>query len=342
MRAALEVLLENLRALKREGATEVFAEEASLERLRAAVAKFAAASPSAAFGEKKRAENFAVPAREPVPQERAGERSGASDEAFPQTPFSEFRAAEKKKTPSPAVVAEAEKGKSVPAFDASISAARAASVPATGTNAERLALLREQVLGDPVCNAHLRKGKHLVFGEGDPEAKIFFCGEAPGSEEETQGLPFVGPAGQLLTKMIAAAGLSREQVYIGNIMKWRPELSTLYGNRPPTPEEMAYCLPYLEAQTDILRPTVIVALGLTAVNGLLGFDPDRRIGAMRGRTLEFRGVPVVATYHPSYLLRNDSLRSKRAAWEDFLRMMEIASLPISDRQRNFFLPKKPA
>lgn len=341
MRAALEVLLENLRALKREGATDVFAEEASLERLRAAVAKFAAASPPADFGEKKRAENSAVPARKPVPRERAVERSVASDEPFPQNPFSEFRAAEKKKPPSPAV-AETEKEKSVPAFDASISAARAASVPATGTNAERLALLREQVLGDPVCNAHLHKGKRLVFGEGDPEAKIFFCGEAPGAEEETQGLPFVGPAGQLLTKMIAAAGLSREQVYIGNIMKWRPELPTLYGNRPPTPEEMAYCLPYLEVQTDILRPTVIVALGLTAVNGLLGFDPDRRIGAMRGRTLEFRGVPVVATYHPSYLLRNDSLRSKRAAWEDFLRMMEIASLPISDRQRNFFLPKKPA
>ena len=127
---------------------------------------------------------------------------------------------------------------------------------------------------------------------------------------------------------------------IGNIMKWRPELPTLYGNRPPTPEEMSYCLPYLAAQLEIVRPRVIVALGLTAVNGLLGFDPDRRIGAMRGRQLEFRGIAVVATYHPSYLLRNASVRSKRAAWEDFLAMMEIAGLPVSERQRGYFLPRR--
>ena len=328
MRARLEALLENLRVLKNEGVRDVFVSEEALAALRERVA--------AACAEKERGAATPVPARAasapkatvPAREEKAVPAAGA----FP--PVSSFP---REAPPAPPSLPPEEKK---PAFDAAISAARAAAVPAVGTNAERLDALRGQMLGDPVCNAHLRKGKHLVFGEGDPDADVFFCGEAPGAEEETEGRPFVGPAGQLLTKMIAAAGLTRDQVYIGNIMKWRPELPTPYGNRPPTPEEMGYCLPYLAAQLEIVRPRVIVALGLTAVNGLLGFDPDRRIGAMRGRRLEFRGIAVVATYHPSYLLRNASVRSKRAAWEDFLAMMEIAGLPVSERQRGYFLPKR--
>ena len=323
MRAELEVLIQNLRALKREGATEVFVGDETLEELRERVAAFVAR------------ERTSVSFRKSLPAEKKQESM------LPKRPEEEKQAAFPvfpKPTPTPLPEKKAEPPS--PAFDFSVSEARAASVPEEGTNAERLEFLRERMLSDPVCNAHLHKGKHLVFGTGDPEARIFFCGEAPGAEEETQGEPFVGPAGQLLTKMISAAGLSREQVYIGNIMKWRPEMPTLYGNRPPTPDEMRYCLPYLAKQTEIIRPKIIVALGLTAVNGLLGFDPDRRIGAMRGKKLDFRGIPVIATYHPSYLLRNDSVKSKRAAWEDFLRMMEIAELPISERQRNFFLPKK--
>ena len=350
MRAELEVLLGNLRALKNEGATDVFVSEEALDALRARVA--AAVRENAATGTRVAAAASAAsvrPTPSPVPSKKPSPHSSPrvspppqqnprapEPDPFPPISFDEIVSA--KPTPAKSVPVVPEK--KAPSFDVSVSKTRVAAVPATGTNAERLAALREQMLGDPICNEHLHKGKHLVFGEGNADASVFFCGEAPGAEEETAGRPFVGPAGKLLDKMIAAAGLAREQVYIGNIMKWRPELPTLYGNRPPTPEEMEYCLPYLAAQTEIIRPRVIIALGLTAVNGLLGFDPDRRIGAMRGKTLDFRGIPVVATYHPSYLLRNDSVKSKRAAWEDFLRMMEIAELPISERQRNFFLPKK--
>lgn len=328
MRAELEVLIQNLRALRREGATEVFVGDETLDELRERVAAFVVR------------ERTSASVRKSVPAERSQTHAPVERRSFPQRREEEKPAAFPVFPGPPKPVPEKKAEPPAPTFDFSVSEARAASVPAEGTNAERLDFLREQMLGDPVCNAHLHKGKRLVFGTGDPEARIFFCGEAPGAEEETQGEPFVGPAGQLLTKMISATGLSREQVYIGNIMKWRPEMPTPYGNRPPTPDEMRYCLPYLAKQTEIIRPKIIVALGLTAVNGLLGFDPDRRIGAMRGRKLDFRGISVVATYHPSYLLRNDSTKSKRAAWEDFLRMMEIAELPISERQRNFFLPKK--
>ncbi len=319
MRAELEIILQNLHALKNEGVKEVFVDDRTLEELRERVATVAEKNPLPA-------KKTNVPARE---------REVSPTEAKKETVPADFIF-----TKTPETGPEKKEEKSVPAFDFSVSEARAKCVPAEGSNAERLSALREQMLGDPVCNAHLHAGKRLVFGSGNPEAEIFFCGEAPGAEEETQGEPFVGPAGQLLTKMILATGLRREDVYIGNVMKWRPETDLSYGNRPPTADEMRYCLPYLIKQTEIIRPKVIVALGLSAVNGLLGFDPERRIGAMRGKALRFREIPVVATYHPSYLLRNDSLKSKRAAWEDFLVMMEIAGLEISERQRNFFLPKK--
>ncbi|HXA15024.1 MAG TPA: uracil-DNA glycosylase, partial [Opitutaceae bacterium] len=150
-----------------------------------------------------------------------------------------------------------------------------------GDKRTRWAALRERVLGDEVCRAHVRPGKQVVFGVGDPDAKIFFCGEAPGAEEEQQGEPFVGPAGQLLNKMIQAMGLKREDVYIGNIMNWRPEMPTAFGNRPPTAEEMAYCLPFLRAQIEVVDPALIVALGATAARGLLGADNFKSLGEIR-------------------------------------------------------------
>ncbi|MEM9157905.1 MAG: uracil-DNA glycosylase, partial [Verrucomicrobiota bacterium] len=121
--------------------------------------------------------------------------------------------------------------------------------------------LREKVLSCPTCNAHKRDGYKVVFGAGNLDADIFFCGEAPGADEEEQGEPFVGKAGQLLTRMIAAMGTKREEVYISNIMNWRPEMPTRVNNRPPTEEEMGFCLPYLKAQLDVVQPKVIVALG---------------------------------------------------------------------------------
>ena len=180
--------------------------------------------------------------------------------------------------------------------------------------------------------------QQVVFGVGSLDADIFFCGEAPGADEEEQGEPFVGKAGQLLTKIIGAMGLQREDVYIGNIMNWRPEMPNMaVGNRPPSTEEMAFCLPYLQAQLAIVQPKVIVALGATAVKGLLGDSPKLRMRDLRGNWHSFAETPLMVTYHPSYLLRNDTLQTKRAVWEDMLLVMEKIGLPISEKQRGFFL-----
>jgi len=206
-----------------------------------------------------------------------------------------------------------------------------------GDKRVRWAALRERVLGDEVCRAHVRPGKQVVFGVGSIDAKIFFCGEAPGADEETQGEPFVGPAGQLLNKMIQAMGLRREDVYIGNIMNWRPEMPTPFGNRPPTAEEIAYFLPFLRTQIEVVDPALIVALGATAAKCLFGTDSFKSLGEIRGRWKQFAGKPVMVTYHPSYLLHNDTRRAKRAVWEDLLKVMEHAGLPISDKQRAYFL-----
>ncbi|MDQ8202951.1 uracil-DNA glycosylase family protein [Pelagicoccus sp. SDUM812003] len=206
-----------------------------------------------------------------------------------------------------------------------------------GDKKTRWEALRDMVLNCRVCNQHVKPGKKVVFGVGNIDADIFFCGEAPGADEEIQGEPFVGKAGQLLTKMIQAMGLQREDVYIGNIMNWRPEMPTPTGNRPPTLEEMNFCLPYLKAQVAVVQPKLIVALGATAVKGLLGADSFRSLRDVKGQWQEFEGVPVMPTYHPSYLLRNDTKRDKRAAWEDWLKVMEKAGLPISERQQGFFL-----
>jgi uracil-DNA glycosylase family 4 len=165
-----------------------------------------------------------------------------------------------------------------------------------------------------------------------------FIGEAPGEDEDLQGEPFVGRAGQLLTKMILAMGLTREQVYIANIVKCRPDMPAgVPGNRKPTRQEMDTCVPYLRAQIDVIKPTAMVALGATAVEGLLG--PVGTIGTLRGRFLEYRGTPLMATYHPSYLLRNQSNTEKRKVWEDLLKVMARLEMPITDKQRGFFLAK---
>ena len=217
-----------------------------------------------------------------------------------------------------------------------------------GDKAVRWNALREQVLGHPVCKAHVRPGKKVVFGVGNLDARIMFVGEAPGAEEELQGEPFVGPAGQLLTKMIKAMGLERSDVYIGNIMNWRPELpaqadGSQVGNREPTSEEMAFCIPFITAQIEVISPVAIVALGATAARGLLGPQSFRTLGEVRGRWHDYRGRPLRVTYHPSYLLRKEvdglaaARRAKRTAWEDFLAVMERTGLSISDKQRNYFL-----
>jgi uracil-DNA glycosylase family 4 len=209
----------------------------------------------------------------------------------------------------------------------------------TGSSkAEQLRHLGERASVCVKC-PHLAARRHtVVFGVGDPEARVMFVGEAPGEEEDLQGEPFVGRAGQLLTKMIIAMGLTREQVYIANILKCRPDMppgST--GNRKPTRQEMDTCLPYLRAQIDVVRPAVMIALGATAIEGLLG--PVGSIGKLRGTFLEYRAIPLMPTFHPSYLLRNQSNTEKRKVWEDLLQVMERVEMPISNKQRGYFLSK---
>jgi DNA polymerase len=196
--------------------------------------------------------------------------------------------------------------------------------------------LRERALACVKCPHLAASRTTVVFGVGNIDAQLMFVGEAPGADEDEQGEPFVGRAGQLLTKIILATGLSRADVYIANILKCRPDTpGQSAGNRPPTPEERATCIPYLQEQIDLIQPKAIVALGATAVDGLLGKAPG--ITKLRGQWQTYRGIPLMPTYHPAYLLRNQSLSEKRKVWEDILKVMEKLEMPISEKQRNFFL-----
>lgn len=179
----------------------------------------------------------------------------------------------------------------------------------------------------------------MVFATGNPDADIMLIGEAPGAEEEKQGEPFVGPAGQLLNRIITAMGLKRESVYISNICKFRPAMENQRtGNRQPTAAEMESCLPFILSEIEIVQPKVIIALGATACAGL-GIEGS--VGKNRGRLHEKFQVPVVVTYHPSYLLRQEEeqdrgITAKRQSWEDFMLAMETVGLPINEKQRNYF------
>lgn len=196
--------------------------------------------------------------------------------------------------------------------------------------------LRERALACVKCPHLAASRTTVVFGVGNIDAQLMFVGEAPGADEDAQGEPFVGAAGQLLTKIISATGLSRGNVYIANILKCRPDTpGQSYGNRKPTPEEMATCIPYLQEQIDLIKPKVLVALGATAVEGLLGKTAG--ITKLRGNWQTYRDTPLMPTFHPSYLLRNQSMSEKRKVWEDFLKVMEKLEMPISTKQRNYFL-----
>ena len=162
---------------------------------------------------------------------------------------------------------------------------------------------------------------HTVFGEGDPDAKVFFIGEAPGETEDQTGRPFVGRAGELLNKMIAGMGLRREQVMIANIAKCRPP-----GNRVPAPDEVATCTPYLERQLEIVRPRVIVTLGLPSTQYML--QTKNSMGRMRGQWHEWRGIKLMPTYHPAYVLRNPTYETRSAVWEDLKKVLAEIGLPV--------------
>lgn len=308
MRQALLAVSEELRRLKGAGVGTVSVSEETLAAVRRVVRARAGGAPRAATAPIAPQAPAAAPAARPSPA-----------------------------APVPATVA-------VPRVAApSLPEAPVVRLP-DGDKRARWDALLAQVTGDPICRANVRPGKKVVLGVGTLDAAIMFVGEAPGAEEEIQGEPFVGPAGQLLTKMIQAMGVARGDVYIGNIMNWRPQMPTVegrdqVGNRPPTEDEMRYCLPYLRAQIEVVKPRLLVALGSTAAQGLLGFRSFKALGDVRGRWHDFGGRPLMVTYHPSYILREPTNRKKRLIWDDLLQVMERAELPISERQRGFFLEK---
>ena len=199
----------------------------------------------------------------------------------------------------------------------------------------RLAVLQDRVSNCTKCPHLARSRTQTVFGVGNPDADVMFVGEAPGADEDLRGEPFVGRAGQLLTRIIETMGFTREDVYIANILKCRPDMPAGYsGNRPPTPAEMQTCIGYLLEQIAIVQPRVIVALGATAVEGLLGARSAMR--EVRGQWRVFNETPLMITYHPSYLLRNQTPAEKRKVWEDMLAVLEKLDRPISEKQRNYF------
>lgn len=174
--------------------------------------------------------------------------------------------------------------------------------------------LRAKVLKCKLCPELAKTRNKVVFGSGNVEAKLVFVGEAPGADEDEQGLPFVGRAGQLLTKIIEAMGMTRDQVFICNVLKCRPP-----QNRPPAPDEVAHCRPYLKLQLEIIKPKVIVALGNHAVKALLG--TEQGISGLRGTFRDHEGIPMMCTYHPAYLLRSPG--EKRKVWEDMKKVMRF-------------------
>jgi uracil-DNA glycosylase len=172
---------------------------------------------------------------------------------------------------------------------------------------DALAAIRTDIGDCTRCKLHTLGRKQIVFGVGNPEADLMFVGEAPGADEDEQGIPFIGKAGQLLTKIIEAIDLRRDDVYIANIIKCRPP-----QNRNPEPDEVASCEPFLFRQIDVIKPKVIVALGKYAAQTLLRSETP--ISRLRGQVFDYRGAKLIPTFHPAYLLRNPS--SKREVWED--------------------------
>ena len=227
-----------------------------------------------------------------------------------------------------------------------IMAARGIEVltPQGATKAEKIAQLAAMAERCEACRGLGTLRDVMVFSLGNPDAAVMFVGEAPGADEERQREPFVGPAGQMLSKIIQAMGLRRpEEVYISNIVKFRPKIGDgrMQGtrNRKPDMTEMKAAVKYVMAEIDVVRPRVIVALGATAAEGLL--DLATPVSRMRNQFHDLKGIPVMVTYHPSYLVRSErnpdrGNPQKLLVWEDMLMVMEKAGLPISDKQRGYF------
>jgi len=208
---------------------------------------------------------------------------------------------------------------------------------AAGPKAERLQALRQLIDACAETKKHLSAPQRPLLGHGSLDAKVVFVGEAPTIVEMEAGQAFAGESGELLQKILSAAAINPADCYFVPVMVWRPEPPTQYGKRPPTAREIAFNLPYLRAQIDVVAPRAVVALGAQAFEALHGRTPS--ITQARGQWFDLGGVPLLPTFHPNYLLHTPSASAKRTVWEDFLLLMEKLGLPISEKQRGFFATK---
>jgi uracil-DNA glycosylase family 4 len=200
-------------------------------------------------------------------------------------------------------------------------------VEETDNRRQELSVLAAEVAKCVRCPSLASTRTQTVFSDGNLYAELLFVGEAPGADEDAQGKPFVGAAGQLLNKIIAACGMKREDVFICNVLKCRPP-----GNRTPLPDEAANCKGYLERQIELVKPKYIVCFGSSAATHLLG--TTKPLGQMRGRFHDYRGIPVMVTYHPAYLLPHRSPEKKRDVWEDMKMLMAKLGRPIPEKGSN--------
>jgi uracil-DNA glycosylase len=297
-----------------------------LESLKSSGTRFIEVSPPALAGLSR-----LQPAMKPAVSGREGYQKPVLERPGQQTPHDEGT------VPSARLekIVRDEKAESPP--QAPITTPPASAQPALSPEAKAAAFadLRRRALECMKCPHLASSRKNVVFGVGNMDAELMFVGEAPGADEDEQGEPFVGKAGQLLTKIIETMGLKREGVYIANILKCRPDTpGQSAGNRKPRPEEMETCIPFLHEQIDLIRPRVLVALGGTAMEGLL--SKPAGIMKLRGQWHTYRGIPLMPTFHPAYVLRNQALSEKRKVWEDMLEVMERLGLTISEKQRAFF------
>lgn len=301
---ALDILLEELKRQKAAGVRRVSITADSLAALKAL-----AGTPATPASAPAPAPAKAAPA--PAPARPAAAPSSAPVAAA---------------APKPAVAAPAAPISDAPIFTL-----------AAGTKAERMQALRQLVEACAETKKHLVAPQRPLLGHGSLDAKVVFVGEAPTIGEMEAGQAFAGESGELLQKILGAAAINQADCYFAPVMVWRPEPPTQYGKRPPTARELAFNLPYLRAQIDVISPRVVVALGAQAFEALHGRTPT--ITQARGQWFDLGGVPLLATFHPNYLLHSPSASAKRTVWEDFLLLMEKLGLPISEKQRGFFATK---
>ncbi len=306
---ALEILLEELKRQKAAGLRRVSITADSLAALKAL-----AGTPAAA-----------VAATPPAPAKPAA------------VPASVRPAV----TPAPALVRPVTPVAAAPRPAAAVSVPPIPDAPiftlAAGSKAERLQALRQLVDACVETKKHLVAPQRPLLGHGSLDAQVVFVGEAPTIVEMEAGQAFAGEAGELLQKILSAAAINPADCYFAPVMVWRPEPPTQYGKRPPTAREIAFNLPYLRAQIDVVAPRAVVALGAQAFEALHGRTPS--ITQARGRWFDLGGMPLLPTFHPNYLLHTPSASAKRTVWEDFLLLMEKLGLPVSEKQRGFFATK---